>query len=74
MDVRVTFDRGANAAYIYLKKSSPGESARQHVVDEQHTRGMIVLDFDKKGRLIGIEVLDATQALPQGFLDRAERI
>jgi uncharacterized protein YuzE len=72
--VRIEFDREANAAYIYLKDIASGEATRQHVVDEPHTRGMIVLDFDKKGRLIGVEVLDATRALPQELLDRAERL
>jgi uncharacterized protein YuzE len=72
--MRVTFDRAGNAAYIYLKDIERGESARQHRVDEPHTRGMIALDFDKKGRRIGIEVLDATRALPQQVLDSAERI
>jgi uncharacterized protein YuzE len=72
--MRVTFDRGGNAAYIYLKEIGEGEAVRQHLVDEPHTRGMIVLDFDKKGRLIGIEVLDATRALPQEVLDHAERL
>jgi uncharacterized protein YuzE len=71
--VKITFDRGANAAYIALKEIGPGEAARQHVVDAQHTRGMIVLDFDKKGRLIGIEVLEATKALPEEVLKGAER-
>jgi uncharacterized protein YuzE len=72
--VRVTFDRSANAAYIYLTPIAEGEPARQHVVDEPHARGMIVLDFDKKGRLIGIEVLDATKALPDEVLRTAERL
>jgi uncharacterized protein YuzE len=35
---------------------------------------MIVLDFDMKGRRIGIEVLDATRALPDELLRNAERI
>jgi uncharacterized protein YuzE len=72
--VRITFDRSSNAAYIYLREIGPGEAARQHHVDEPHTRGTIVLDFDDDGRLIGIEVLDATRALPRELLDRAERI
>jgi uncharacterized protein YuzE len=72
--MRVTFERSSNAAYIALKEIGDGEAARQHVVDEPHTRGMIVLDFDKKGRLIGIEVLDATRALPQEVLEHAERL
>jgi uncharacterized protein YuzE len=72
--MRVTFNRRDNAVYIAFKDVAAGESARQHQVDEPHTRGMIGLDFDKKGRLIGIEVLDATQALPPELLDHAERI
>jgi uncharacterized protein YuzE len=54
--VRATFDRSANAAYIDLKDHAEGEAVRQHHVDEPRIRGEIVLDFDKKGRLIGIEV------------------
>jgi uncharacterized protein YuzE len=72
--MRMTFDRASNAAYIYLKEIAPGEAERQHLVDEPHTRGMIVLDFDKKGRFIGIEILDAARALPAEALDAAERI
>jgi uncharacterized protein YuzE len=71
--VRVEFDRAANIAYIYLKEIADGEAWRQELVAERHTRGMVVLDFDKKGRLIGIEVMAATRTLPQGFLDDAER-
>jgi uncharacterized protein YuzE len=37
-------------------------------------RGGVILDFDKRGRLIGVEILNATAALPEGFLDQAERI
>jgi len=48
--MRVTFDRQANAAYIYLTDIGAGEAERQELVAERHTRGMVVLDFDKKGR------------------------
>ena len=72
--MRVTFDRSANAAYIYLTTIPPGGAARQHVVDERHARGQIILDLDSKGRLIGVEVLNATAALPVEVLDAAERI
>ena len=72
--MRVEFDRSSNAAYIYLKSIGQGEAVRQHEVDDPDTRGMIVLDFDKDGRLIGIEVLDATRALPEEVLRGAERI
>ena len=35
---------------------------------------MILLDFDAKGRLIEIEVMDATRALRPEFLENAERV
>jgi uncharacterized protein YuzE len=72
--MRVTFDRAANAAYIYLREIGSGEVHETVNADGKHTRGMVNLDFDKKGRLIGIEVLDATRALPQEVLDAAQRI
>jgi uncharacterized protein YuzE len=72
--VRVTFERSSNSAYIYLKEQARGEAVRQHHVGEPRTRGEIVLDFDKKGRLIGIEVLGATRVLPEGILRKAERL
>jgi uncharacterized protein YuzE len=71
--VKVTFDRSANAAYIALKSIEPGEAALQHLIEADGTRGTITLDFDTKGRLIGIEVLDATHALPEDALKGAER-
>jgi uncharacterized protein YuzE len=35
---------------------------------------MINLDFDDQGRLIGIEVLDASSKLPKQLLSAAERL
>src|SRR5918911_1760080 len=49
--MRVTFDRTANAAYIYLRKIGPGEVHETVNADGKQTRGMVNLDFDKKGRL-----------------------
>ena len=72
--VKVEFDRKANAAYIYLADVGPGEAVSQHVVDAPGARGMIVLDFDQTGRLIGIDVGGATSALPPEVLERAARI
>ena len=72
--MRTTFDRSANAAYIYLTEIGTGEAAQQVFVDQAPSRGMIVLDVDKKGRLLGIEVLEATRVLPQELLDEAQRI
>ncbi len=66
--MRVTFDRQANAAYIYLVDVEPGEAVKQEVA------GPVILDFNRSGHLIGIEVLRATKFLPREVLDAAERL
>jgi uncharacterized protein YuzE len=51
--ILVTYDPLVDAAYIYLKGHvSPGEAVRQKLCGPH-----IVLDFDKGGFLIGIELL-----------------
>ncbi len=80
--MRVTFDRGANAVYIYLAEGEAAaggtyvcgedEEVNRHDV-ARHARG-IHLDFNRKGRLIGIEVLNATEKLPYELLEKAERL
>jgi uncharacterized protein YuzE len=74
LPVRATYDRGANAAYIYLTDVDSAGSAMQQLVDTPHGKGTIILDFDPKGRLVGIEVLNASKALPLNLLESAERL
>jgi uncharacterized protein YuzE len=74
-NVKVTYDQKANAAYIFL--TNPGErlkSARMYACDPIGVDGMINLDFDGEGRLIGIEVLAATSKIPLYLLNAAERL
>ncbi|HEX6507138.1 MAG TPA: DUF2283 domain-containing protein [Chloroflexota bacterium] len=68
--MRVTFDPVADAVYIYLREIERGGAVKTITVDE----ALINLDFDKEGRLIGIEVLQATDTLPDEVLKRAERV
>jgi uncharacterized protein YuzE len=42
--------------------------------DPVEVGGMINLDFDEHGRLIGVEVLAANKKLPQFLLEQAERL
>ncbi|MFJ5216961.1 DUF2283 domain-containing protein [Streptomyces sp. NPDC088354] len=72
-DLRVTYDRQANAAYVYF--SDPAvKVARCYPCDPVAVDGMINLDFDDQGCLVGIEVLDASSKLPGHLLSAAERI
>lgn len=63
VQVRVTLDDEANAAYIYLMDGiASGSVARTVPLD--HRGAMINLDFDANGRVVGVEILGAAAALP----------
>lgn len=69
--MRVTYDKGADAVYIYVKYPiKKGESKKQLSLDDYP----IILDFDKKDRLLGIEVLNVSKTLNKKFLKEAKRI
>ncbi|MFB7198091.1 DUF2283 domain-containing protein [Streptomyces sp. NPDC056240] len=74
-DVRVTYDKTVDAAYIYLAEPQARvKSARMYPCDPVDVAGMINLDFDEQCRLIGIEVLRASSKLPEYLLQATERL
>jgi uncharacterized protein YuzE len=72
--LRVEYDRSADAAYIYLTEIGAGQVASTYPCDPSQVRGQINLDFDADGRLLGIEVLDASKFLPADLLDAARNM
>ncbi|TDD89335.1 DUF2283 domain-containing protein [Actinomadura darangshiensis] len=75
VDVKVTYDKSANAAYLYFSNHPDrAEVAHMYPCDPVEVGGMINLDFDKNGRIIGIEVLAASSKLPKWILEAAERL
>ncbi|PVC89764.1 hypothetical protein DBP19_19355 [Streptomyces sp. CS090A] len=74
-EVKVTYDESTDAAYVYLTEPQARvPSARMYACDPAVVDGMINLDFDERGRLIGIEVLAAGSKLPEYLLKSAERL
>ncbi|BCY09533.1 DUF2283 domain-containing protein [Actinoplanes sp. L3-i22] len=71
--LKVTYDEVANAAYIYFQQAG-AKVAKMYPCDPIDVAGMINLDFDATGRLIGIEVLDARAKLAPELLAQAEDI
>jgi uncharacterized protein YuzE len=65
--VHVSYDREADAAYIYVRNPEARKGTVKSV-PVADAPGMIVLDFDTDGRLFGIEVLDASRLLPEEAL------
>lgn len=71
--MRISFDPEADAAYIQLADViGAGGVAFTYGCDPSDVDGMIHLDFDSDGRLVGIEVLDASGKLPPEVLLQAE--
>ncbi len=54
--MEITYDTKADALYIRLKD---GEFGSNMEIEEG-----IVLDLDKEGRLLGLEILDASKRIP----------
>jgi len=71
--MKITYDRSADAAYIYLAVFQ-GQVGKMYACDPIEVGGQINLDFDLSGRLLGIEVLDASHKLPRELLEAAEII
>jgi uncharacterized protein YuzE len=71
--MKVKYDHTADAAYIYLAPGSDsGSFGFTYTCDEEKVGGLINLDFDTTGHLIGIEVLDASKKLPTSlFADQS---
>lgn len=67
IELEVTYDHEADSAYIYLKEISEGE------VEDSIKVGDKVLDFDKEGRLLGIEFLDGKAGLPSSILNNLNK-
>jgi uncharacterized protein YuzE len=72
--MKITYDSGADAAYIHLSSIQPGGVAKTYTCDPIETDSMINLDFDVEGRLVGIDVMSASKVLPPEVLKNAEII
>ena len=71
---RGTYDWSADAAYFNISpRIKAGEAVRQDV-HEIDGRGEVILDFDKDGKLLGVEILGAKSLLRPSTLKQAKRI
>ncbi|OGG39955.1 hypothetical protein A2118_01250 [Candidatus Kaiserbacteria bacterium GWA2_50_9] len=61
--MKITYDKIANAAYMTLRK---GKVAKTVEMSES-----VIVDLDKKGNILGIEMLDASKQFPRESLARS---
>lgn len=73
--MRVVLDKSVNAMYIYLADYiKPGGVVKTYPCDPIEVGGMINLNFDENGILVGIEILGASNKVPAKLLAEAELI
>jgi len=60
--IRVEYDPKADAMYIWLRK------ARYEISEELAEN--VIIDLDKRGRIIGIEILDASKNLGKQLVNK----
>ncbi len=68
--MKLEYDKEADAAYIYLEY--PIEEGQ--VKDTIELNENIILDFDGKGKLLGVEILNASKVLNKKTLVEAQPI
>lgn len=60
--MKIDYDKIADAVYFSLKK---GKVAKTLEMNER-----LIVDVDKKGNILGIEMLDASNQLPKGSIKK----
>lgn len=71
--IRFSYDNEIDAAYITLTDQiEDGEAVDTITVgtEDDRVQSMVNLDFDKDGRLLGIEILDANKVLRGDLLGK----
>lgn len=64
--MKSTYDKSVDAMYIYLRK---GKYFKSVPVSDN-----FIVDLDKKRKVIGIEILNASLQVPKKMIDSAVRI
>jgi uncharacterized protein YuzE len=60
--IRVEYDSKADALYIWLRKA-------KYEISEELAEN-VILDLDKRGRIIGIEILNASKNLGKQLVNK----
>jgi uncharacterized protein YuzE len=69
--MRIVLDKESNAVYIYLSNSKQFVT-KTYLCNPQEINGMINLDFNQEGKLVGIEIMDALSKLLPEVIQKAE--
>ena len=68
--MKFEYDKDADAAYIYLEYPIQDGQVKNTI----ELNDNITLDFDDKGKLLGVEILDASKVLNKKTLTEAKAV
>jgi uncharacterized protein YuzE len=60
--MKITYDKMADALYIYLRKG--------RVAKTKKVTSRLLIDVDKKGNVLGIEMLEVSRQIPKKEIGR----
>ena len=63
IEMEITYDEEVDIGYIYFKKITKGEASGER-------KFCSCRDFDKDGRILGIEIFNASSQIPQEIMDK----
>ena len=69
--IRVTYHEPTDIVYLYLDDRIPRSVGESRICEEFGDPVATILDIDESGRVIGIEVLNASRRLPERLLNEA---
>lgn len=64
MNMKIQYDNVADAMYIYLKKGKVAKTAKM--------AGRLLVDLDRSGKVIGIEILNASTQMAKKQMGNIE--
>ena len=70
--LRVTYDPQVDASYVYLVGDGDGDAHRDRPVRQVPAVDGVSFDLDASGRILGIEILDASRLLRPETIEQAE--
>ena len=70
--MKITYDKSIDAIYIYMIQETITEEKNSGIVDKTKGNWPIHLDFSKEGKLLGIEIMDASKTIDIESLKKLE--
>ncbi len=72
--MKITYDSLSDAAYLYLQNIQKGQVAKTCICNFEDCSLTINIDLDTHNQILGVEILDASKSLGQGFINTAESL